>query len=128
MLFTTLFSLSIFAIIIVCSCYKKYTISVGIFFYAYYVYAQTLTLIAFMLEYGIINTLVIVFCMLISLIVSIFLLLELFLLCLDLNNENYYFKCAFKTCIPIFVLISFMLLLQTIIFFVLKNYLIVIVY
>ena len=55
MLFSGLFSLGVFVAIIVCSCCKKYTISIGIFFYAYYVYAQTLTLIAFVLEYGILR-------------------------------------------------------------------------
>ena len=94
MLFTNLFSISIFSMIIICSCCKKYTISIGIFFYGYYVYAQTLTLIAFVLEYGIINTLVIAFCMLICMLVSFLLLMELFLVCLEFQKEYIYFKSA----------------------------------
>lgn len=128
MLFTNLFTIGVFSVIIITSCCKKYTISIGIFFYAYYVYAQTLTLIAFMLEYGIINTLVIVFCMLICLVVMLFLLLELFLICIDCQSDIFYFKHSFVNCLPIIVFIVLLLIAQSIIFFVLRNYVIVLVY
>lgn len=128
MLFNNLFSIAIFAIIIISSCCKKYTISIGIFFYAYFTYAQTLTLIAFMLEYGIINTLVIAFCMLIFLVANLFLLLELFLLCLECQNCHNYFKTSFITCLPILIFICLLLIFQSTIFFVLRNYVIVLVY
>ena len=128
MLFSGLFSIGVFAVIIVCSCCKKYTISIGIFFYAYYVYAQTLTLIAFILEYGILNTLVIAFCMILSLIIMTFLLLELFLICLEFQNEHLYMKWAFAGCIPIFISIILFQISQSIVFFVLRNYIIVLVY
>lgn len=128
MLFSNLLTISIFSSIIISSCCKKYTISIGVFFYCYYVYAQTLTLIAFILEYGIINTLVIAFCMLIFMFFSFFLLLELFLICLDCQNQYLYFKTSFTNCLPIFIFILALLLCQSIIFFVLRNYVIVLVY
>lgn len=128
MLFSNLFTIAVFSLIIICSCCKKYTISIGIFFYAYYAYAQMLTLIAFMLEYGIINTIVIAFCMLIFMGIMLFLLLELFLICLDLQNEHFYFKYAFSRCLPILIFIVALLLCESIIFFVLRNYVIVLVY
>lgn len=128
MLFTNLFTIGIFSAIIICSCCKKYTISIGIFFYCYYIYAQTLTLIAFVLEYGIINTLVIAFCMLLFMCLSIFLLLELFLLCLDCQNDIPYLRRAFVNCLPILTFIIILLLGQSIIFFILRNYVIVLVY
>ena len=128
MLFSNMLTIGVFAIIIMCSCCKKYTISIGIFFYAYYVYAQTLTLIAFMLEYGIINTLVIVFCMLLCMVVSLFLLLEIFLVCIELQRETYYFKGAIQNCIPILAGIIVLLLLESIVFLVLRNYVIILVY
>ena len=128
MLFINLFSISIFAIIIISSCCKKYTISIGVFFYAYFAYAQILTLIAFTLEYGIINTIVISFCMLIFLVATLFLLLELFLLCFECQNCHNYFKTSFITCMPILVFICLLLIFQSIIFFVLRNYIIVLVY
>ncbi len=128
MLFTNLFSLSIFALIIMFSCCKKYTISIGLFFYAYYIYAQTLTLIAFVLQYGIINTLVIAFCMLICMCVSFFLLLCIFVICLEFQNDYYYCKRAFYATLPIFIAIIIFLIIQCCIFFVLRNYIIVLVY
>ena len=128
MLFTNLFTIGIFSSIIICSCCKKYTISIGIFFYAYYIYAQMLTLIAFVLEYGIINTLVIAFCMLLFMCVSIFLLMELFLLCLDCQNDIPYLKRAFINCLPIILFVILSLLVQCIMFFILRNYVIVLVY
>ncbi|MBQ7880276.1 MAG: hypothetical protein IJ358_00315 [Clostridia bacterium] len=128
MLFTNLFTIGVFAIIIICSCCKKYTISIGIFFYGYYVYAQSLTLIAFILEYGIINTLVVAFCMLLFMAVTLFLLLELFLICIEFQNEPFYFKCAISNCFTILIMIIILLILQSIIFFVLRNYIIVLVY
>ena len=127
-IFNNILTLSIFSTIIILSCYKKYTISIGIFFYAYYVYAQTLILIAFMLEYGIINTLVIAFCMLLCMTITIFLLLELFLICLDFQNEYLYFKSAFRACIPILIFISLTIVVQSLIFLVLRNYIIVLIY
>ncbi len=128
MLFTNILTLSIFSIIIISSSCKRYTISIGIFFYAYYIYAQTLTLIAFTLEYGIINTLVIAFCMLICMLIYSFLLLELFLFCLDCQNEHSYFKQSLSKCMPILILMLIFLVLQSVIFFVLRNYIIILVY
>lgn len=128
MLFSNLFTIAVFSVIIISSCCKKYTISIGIFFYCYYIYAQTLTLIAFMLEYGIINTIVIAFCMLLCMIAMIFLLLELFLICLDCQNNHFYIKTSFSSCLPILIMIVLLLICQSIIFFVLRNYIIVLVY
>jgi hypothetical protein len=81
-----------------------------------------------MLEYGIINTLVIAFCMLLCMIIILFLLLELFLICLDFQNEYLYFKSAFHACIPILVFISLTIISQSLIFLILRNYIIVLVY
>ena len=128
MLFTNLFSISVFCIIIISSCCKKYTISIGIFFYGYYVYSQVLTLIAFVLEFGIINTLVISFCLLIGMLITFFLLLELFVVCIDFQNEHLYFKAALSHCLPILIFISIVLVSQSLIFLVLKNYIIILVY
>lgn len=128
MLFNNILTIAIFSGIIIVSCRKNYTISIGIFFYAYYVYAQTLTLIAFVLEYGIVNTMVIAFCMIFILIITLFLLLELFLICLDSQKDIAYFKCSITNCIPILILILCVLLLQSVVFFVLRNYIIVLVY
>ncbi|MBQ7798165.1 MAG: hypothetical protein IJ371_03495 [Clostridia bacterium] len=128
MLFSNIFTTCIFALIIISSCCKKYTISIGVFFYAYYVYAQTLTLIAFMLEYGIINTIVIAFCMLLGMIVMLFLLLELFLVCIECQNDHFYFKTSITNCMPILIFVIVLLIIQSIIFFVLRNYVIILVY
>lgn len=128
MLFSNILTTTIFAGIIVASGCKKYTISIGVFFYSYYVYAQTLILIAFMLEYGIINTIVVAFCMLISMSVMMFLLLELFMVSLECQNNTYYFRYAFGRCMPVFAMMLLLLVLQAIIFFVLRNYMIVLVY
>lgn len=128
MLFTNIFSVGIFSLIIILSSCKKYTISIGIFFYGYYVYAQTLTLIAFILQYGILNTLAVAFCMLICMVCTLFLLLELFLLCLDCQSASLYLKSAFSKCVPILCLIIVLLVVQNSIFFVLRNYIIVLVY
>lgn len=128
MLFTNIFTISIFSAIIIISCCKKYCVSVGIFFYCYYVYAQTLTLIAFMLEYGIINTLAISVCMLISMFIMIFLMLELFLLSIECEGNRFYIKSALSSCGHILVLMGLLLLVQGVVFFVLRNYVIVLVY
>lgn len=128
LMFTNILTLSIFSLIIISSCCKKYTISIGIFFYGYYAYAQTLTLIAFMLEYGIINTLVIAFCLLIFLALTLFLFLELFLICLDCQNSYRYLKTSFANCMPILILLCLQLIFQCFVFFVLRNYIIVLVY
>lgn len=128
MLFTNIFTIAVFVVIIISSCCKKYTISIGVFFYSYYVYAQTLTLIAFILEYGIINTLIIAFCMILCMICTLFFLLELFVICLEFQNQPFYFKYAFYQCFPILIFITILLILQSVIFFVLRNYIIVLVY
>ena len=128
MLFSNILTISIFSLIIISSCCKRYTISIGVFFYAYYVYAQSLTLIAFVLEYGLINTLVIAFCMLLIMFAMFFLLLELFVNCIECQNDNFYFRRAFSQCIPILVMMGLLLLAESVTFFVLRNYVIVLVY
>ena len=128
MLFTNILSVGVFSLIIISSSCKKYTISIGIFFYGYYVYAQTLTLIAFVLEYGIFNTLAVAFCMLVCMICTLFFLLELFLLCIECQNDSLYFKRAFTNCLPVLCMIIALLIIQNIIFFILRNYIIVLVY
>ncbi len=128
MLFTNILTISVFAVIIMCSSCKRYTISIGVFFYCYYVYAQTLTLIAFILEFGIINTLVIAFCMILSMFCMLFLLLELFVVCMDYQSSRFYLKSAVTGCAPILIGIVVLLLAQNVVFFVLRNYIIVLVY
>ena len=128
MIFTNIFSVSIFCAIILLSCCKKYTISIGIFFYCYYIYVQSLVLIAFVLEYGIINTLAISFCILIFMCITIFLMLHLFLICLECQNGYQYFKTSLVNCMPILIFITLVIIVQSLIFFVLKNYIIVLVY
>ena len=128
MIFTNIFTISIFSVIIIVSCCKRYTISIGIFFYCYYVYVQTLILIAFVLEYGLINTLAISFCMLIFMCIIVFLMLHLFLICLECQSGYQYFKTSAISCLPILLFIVTVLIVQSLIFFVLKNYVIVLVY
>lgn len=128
MIFTNILSVSIFCTIIILSCCKKYSVSIGIFFYCYYVYVQTLILIAFILEFGIINTLAIAFCMLIFMCIIIFLLLHLFLICLECQPSYQYFKTSLANCVPLLIFIAITLVAQALIFFVLKNYIIVLVY
>ena len=128
MMFTNIFTIMIFSSIIITSCCKKYTISIGIFFYCYYVYVQTLVLIAFVLEYGIINTLAISFCMLIFMCITIFLMLHLFLICLECQASYQYIKTSLVNCLPVLIFIIAILIIQALIFFVLKNYVIVLVY
>lgn len=128
MIFTNIFSVSIFCAIIILSCKKKYSVSIGIFFYCYYVYAQTLILIAFILEYGIINTLALSLCMLVFMCLISFLMLQLFLICLESQTNYQYFKSSLINCLPILIFILVVLVVQSLIFFVLKNYMIVLVY
>ena len=128
MIFTSIFSVSIFCCIIMLSCCKKYTVSIGIFFYCYYVYVQTLVLIAFVLEYGIFNTLTISFCILIFMCITIFLMLHLFIICLECQASYQYFKTSLVNCIPVLIFIISIIVIQSLIFFVLKNYMIVLVY
>ena len=128
MLFSNILTISIFSAIIILSCCKKYTISIGVFFYGYYIYAQALTLIAFMLEYGIINTMVIALCLMLGMIVTIFLMLELFLICMELQNSHFYLKSCLNSCLPILICLLLVLISQSLIFFVLRNYVIVLVY
>lgn len=128
MIFTNIFSVAIFCAIIMLSCFKKYTISIGVFFYGYYVYVQSLILIAFILEYGIINTLAISFCMLIFMFLIVFLMLHLFLICLECQNSYQYFKTSTINCVPILIFIIAVLVIQALTFFVLKSYIIILVY
>ena len=128
MIFTNFLTIAIFSAIIIVSCCKKYTISIGIFFYCYYVYVQTLVLIAFVLEYGIINTLVIAFCILIFMLLTIFLMLQLFLICLECQTSYQYLKTSTINCIPILIFIMGVLIVQALTFFVLKSYIIILVY
>ena len=128
MLFSNIFTISIFSAVIIISSCKRYTVSIGVFFYAYYVYAQSLTLIAFVLEFGIINTFVIAFCMLIIMLAMFFLLLELFLNCLECRISAVYIKQAFTKCLPILIIIVLLLLVESLVFFMLRNYVIVLVY
>lgn len=128
LIFSNIFTILIFCTIIILSCCKKYTISIGIFFYCYYVYVQFLILLAFILEFGIINTLAIAFCMLIFLCVLIFLMLHLFLICIECQGYQQYFKTSLINCIPILIFIILSLVIQSLIFLVLKNYVIILVY
>ena len=128
LIFTSIFSVLIFCAIIILSSCKKYSISIGIFFYCYYVYVQILVLIAFILQYGIINTLAIAFCMLIFMCITIFLMLHLFLICLECQTSYQYFKTSLVSCTPILIFIIVELIIQALVFFVLKNYVIVLVY
>lgn len=125
--FSLLFSILIFALIIFISCCRKIFIPIGILFFMYFVYAQTVTIISVSTEFGFFNTLILVVFLIIVSLIYFSLLLLLMVQCCDCSGPMY-FRIALKSILPLLVCIALVVLVNVIFLMILKNFVIILVY
>lgn len=125
--FTSIFTIIIFvAIIFVTSC-KKFLIPIGILFFMYFVYTQTVTIISICTEFGFFNTIIlVVFLIIISLFYFAFLLL-ITVQCCDCVGPMY-FRLAIKSIFPLLIALALLVLINVLFLMTLKNFVIILVY
>lgn len=132
MIFSTLFSLMIFFIIIwICHC-KPYLTPLSIIFYLYLVYSQTIILVSLIMIYGFFN------CIILAMILFIYFLATWFLFVLSITHmscnmrEQDYFRCCFDINRSKFLVTLILIIITTLIFSftitILKNFIILLVY
>lgn len=127
-LFTELFTLLIFILIIIISGINVWFIGIGILFFMYFVYAQTVTIISITMDFGFFNTII----LLIFLVVISFCYFYLFVLAIlqifdCCGMHNYFFGCL-KILLPIFLAFTIVVLCNVIFMMTLKNFVFVLVY
>ena len=131
-IFGMIFSLAIFLLVMfICSC-KSMCLPLGIVFYLYLVYSQTVVYISLIKIYGFLNCLILALFLLVYLIVIFFLFAlfatEIFKFC---NNDSYFSECCSpKNCkmIAILILILLITVLFCLLLTLLKSFVILLVY
>lgn len=132
MIFSSLFSLMIFFLIIWLCHSKPFLMPLSIIFYLYLVYSQTVILVSLVMIYGFFNCIILAFILLIYILFTWFLFI-LAMLHMSFNmREHDYFRCCFDISRSKLLHILILIILSTIIFSltitILKNFVILLVY
>ncbi len=132
MYFGLVLSLLIFFLAIITSNCKPYLIPIGLLFYLYLVYSQTVILMSVILIYGILNCIILVALLLVHTIIVwlLFLLILCEISCF--TNLNGYFKSCFSFKSSKIMIYLICLLLITFVFslilLILKNYVVLLIF
>lgn len=127
-MFSTLFSTSIFIVVIWISSVKRYLIPIGLLFYLYYVYSQTITIVSVMLDFGFFNTIIVIVYLIIITFIYFFLFILLIACTADCAGEMKFFSISFRVIVPILIMFVVTIIFSAIILLSLKNFVIVLVY
>ena len=127
-LFSQIFTLLFFlAIIFTCSAFVL-LIPIGILFFLYFVYAQTVTIISICMEFGFFNTLILLIFLVIISFCYFFLFCMVFLICLDCCGTPNYFRVCLRDVFPILIAFLIVVLITTITLMTLKKFVFILVY
>ena len=125
--FTSLFTVLLFtAIIYVCGC-KIFLIPIGVLFFMYFVYTQTVTIISISIEFGFFNTIILVVFLIIISLIYFAILLLITIQCCDCMGTMY-FRTALKNIFPLIIILSLIVLINVLFLMTLKNFVIILVY
>lgn len=125
--FTSVFTVMIFTFIIFITSCKKYLLPIGILFFMYFVYTQTVTIISISIEFGFFNTIILVVFLIIISLMYFILLLLITVQCCDCVGPMY-FRLAFKSIIPLLITLTVLILVNVLFLMTLKNFVIILVY
>ena len=127
-MFSTLFANAIFITVIWLSCIRPYLIPIGLLFYLYYVYAQTVTIISVMLDFGFFNTIIVIIFLILISFVYFFLYLLLIICSVDCTADIKYCSLSFRLILPLIIMFIISIIFSAILLLSLKNFVIILVY
>ena len=125
--FSSIFTIMVFCLIIYLCCCKSFLSPLGILFFLYFVYTQTITIISVSTEFGFFNTLILVIYLIVSSLVY-FILFLLFVVCCCDCCGHMYFSTALKTVLPLLLCFVVVILINVLFLMTLKNFVIILVY
>lgn len=125
--FTSLFTILIFVSIILITSCKKFLLPIGILFFMYFVYTQTVTIISICTEFGFFNTIILVVYLIIISLIYFAILLLITVQCCDCVGAMY-FRLALKNILPLIVSLVLIVLINVLFLMTLKNFVIILVY
>lgn len=131
LIFKMLLGVGIFFLIILLCSSKSFLLPLGILFYLYFVYSQTVIFISLIMIYGFFNCVVLALLLLVYIVLIILVFILAMLEMFGLTNDSCYFKCCFTNQSKILIFLI-MLVLLTIIFAIvialLKSFVILLVF
>lgn len=125
--FMSVFTILIFCFIIFISSVKRFLMPIGILFFMYFVYTQTVTIISISIEFGFFNTIILVVFLIIISILYFSVLLLITVQCCDCIGPMY-FRLALKNVLPLLILLITIILVNVLFLMTLKNFVIILVY
>lgn len=132
MFISNFFATGLFVFVVVVCFVNIYCRFFGVLFFMYFVYARILTLISMMLIYGVLNTLIIVLCMLAFAFCYIVLFLFLTSNCLDICSAGggYFRNCFNRNFFTLNFLVVFgvCVFFESIVIGILKNFVVILIY
>lgn len=127
-LFSQIFTLSFFILIILICSVTFYLMPISILFFLYFVYSQTVTIISISMEFGFFNTLILLVLLILVSFCYFFLFCLIFLTCIDNCGVPKYFSVCFKEIFPLILACFVIVLSITIILTILKKFVFILVY
>lgn len=132
LVFSLLLSLSIFYLLVLLCCCKKFLIPLGVLFYLYLIYSQIAVLVSVILIYGLLNCVVLILFLILFNIVLITIFLLYLLEILNNVGDNCYFSNCFnlkKSCVLFYyILLCILVLTFCLIISILKSFVLLLVF
>ena len=125
--FSALLTILVFCLIIYFCCCKRILWPIGILFFLYFVYVQTVTIISVSTEFGFFNTIILVIYLIVVSLVY-FTLFLLFVVCCCDCCGHMYFSTASKTVLPVLLCFIMVILINVLFLMILKGFVIILVY
>lgn len=127
-IFTEIFTIVVFVAISMLTCCKVWCCFIGVLFFMYFCYAQTVTIVSITMEFGFFNTVILLIVLVVVSLVYFYLFLLVIVECFDCIGMPNYFSGCVCTILPLIIAFLLVALFNAIFLMVLKNFVFVLVY
>lgn len=127
-IFAEIFTILVFVLISLFACCKIWSFILGVLFFMYFCYSQTVTIISISMEFGFFNTIILLIFLVIISLIYFYLYLIILVECFDTIGAPNYFSSCFSVVWPLIIAILITSLINAIFLMILKNFVFILVY
>ncbi len=127
-IFTEIFTILVFVFVAILTCGNVWSFALGVLFFMYFCYAQTVTIVSISMEFGFFNTIILMIFLIIINLIYFYLLLLVIVECFDCAGMPNYWGGCFMIILPLLISFLVVALINGLFLMVLKNFVFILVY
>lgn len=127
-IFTEIFTILVFVFVAILTCGNVFSFALGVLFFMYFCYSQTVTIVSISMEFGFFNTIILMIFLIAINLLYFYLFLLVFVECFDCAKIPNYWSGCFITILPLLITFLAVALINGIFLMVLKNFVFILVY